>query len=88
MNIRNLNIKDASSDALQSLYERIGQELQDREVRTMVQPGFTNEQVFEDALTMGLTPDDPDVIAGGYSEEYADYIAQKERKQTMNTTGA
>ena len=88
MNIRNLNIQDTSSDALQSLYERIGQELQDREVRTMIQPGFTNEQVFEDALTMGLTPDDPDVIAGGYSEEYADYIAQKERKQTMNTTGA
>ena len=88
MNIRNLNIQDTSSDALQYLYERIGQELQDREVRTMIQPGFTNEQVFEDALTMGLTPDDPDVIAGGYSEEYADYIAQKERKQTMNTTGA
>ena len=88
MNIRNLNIQDTSSDALQALYERIGQELQDREVRTMIQPGFTNEQVFEDALTMGLTPDDPDVIAGGYSEEYADYIAQKERKQTMNTTGA
>ena len=50
MNIRNLNIKDASSDALQSLYERIGQELQDREVRE-------DEQIAKDAeeaMSMGL----------------------------------
>ena len=53
-----------------------------------IMEGFTNEEVFEDALTMGLTPDDPDVIASGYSEEFADYIAQKERKESMRTTGA
>ena len=53
-----------------------------------IMKGFTNEEVFEEALTMGLTPDDPDVIACGYSEELADYIAQKERKESMRTTGA
>ena len=88
MNIRDLNIQDASNDALQMLYERIGQELQDREVRTMIQPGFTNEEVFEDALTMGLTPDDPDVIAGGYADEYSEWLSQQDRKQSMKTTGA
>ena len=101
MNIRNLNIQDASSAALQALYERIGQELQDREYRIkenlcndihiqeeQIMEGYTNEEVFEDALAMGLTPDDPDVIAGEYAEEFAEYIAQKERKQSMNTTGA
>jgi len=101
MNIRNLNIQDASSGALQALYERIGQELQDREYRIkeylcndihiqekQIMEGYTNEEVFEDALAMGLTPNDPDVIAGEYAEEFAEYIAQKERKQSMRTTGA
>ena len=101
MNIRNLNIQDASSAALQALYERIGQELQDREYRIkenlcndihiqeeQIMEGYTNEEVFEDALAMGLTPDDPEVIAGEYAEEFAEYIAQKERKQSMHTTGA
>jgi hypothetical protein len=50
--------------------------------------GYTNEEVFEDALAMGLTPDDPEVIAGEYAKEFAEYIAQKERKQSMRTTGA
>ena len=53
-----------------------------------IMEGFTNEEVFEDALTMGLTPDDPDVIAGGYSEAFGEYIAEKERKESMRTTGA
>jgi hypothetical protein len=101
MNIRNLNIQDTSSDALQALYERIGQELQDREYRIkenlcndihiqeeQIMEGYTNEEVFEDALAMGLTPDDPEVIAGEYAKEFAEYIAQKERKQSMRTTGA
>ena len=50
MNIRDLNIQDASNDSLQMLYERIGQELQDREVRE-------DEQIArdaEEAMTMGL----------------------------------
>ena len=80
-----INLSDKS---LQDIVQALQVELQDREIRMRIDPEFTNEEVFEDALTMGLTPDDPDVIAGGYSEEFADYIAQKERKESMRTTGA
>jgi len=50
MNIRNLNIKDASSAALEALMQDISVELQDREVRE-------DEQIAieaEEAMTMGL----------------------------------
>lgn len=80
-----INLSDKS---LQDIVQALQVELQDREVRMRIDPEFTNEEVFEDALTMGLTPDDPDVIAGGYSEAFGEYIAQKERKESMRTTGA
>ena len=50
MNIRNLNIKDASSDALEALMQDISVELQDREVRE-------DERIAveaEEAMSMGL----------------------------------
>ncbi len=98
-----MNIKEMSNRELEDIKAKVDVELQDREYRVkdilskekrmwrmeeQIIEGYTNEEVFEDALTMGLTPDDPDVIAGGYSEDLADYIAQKERKESMRTTGA
>ena len=50
MNIRNLNIKDASSAALEALMQDISVELQDREVRE-------DERIAveaEEAMSMGL----------------------------------
>jgi hypothetical protein len=50
MNIRDLNIKDASSTALEALMQDISVELQDREVRE-------DEQIAieaQEAMTMGL----------------------------------
>jgi len=79
---------DMSDETLKDIIQALSVELQDREVRMRIDPEFTNEEVFEDALTGGLTPDDPDVIAGGYSEAFGEYIAQKERKESMRTTGA
>lgn len=74
--------------AIGDIVQALLTELQDREIRNRINPDYTNEELFEDALTMGLTPDDPDVIAGGYSKEFGEYIAQKERKESMRTTGA
>lgn len=93
---------DMSDETLKDIIQALSVELQDRHYEKIkenlcndihiqekqVIEGYTNEEVFEDALTMGLTPDDPDVIAGGYSEEFGEYIAQKERKESMRTTGA
>jgi len=98
-----MNIQEMSNRELEDIKAKIDVELQDREYRVkdilskekrmwrmeeQIMEGYTNKEIFEDALTMGLTPDDPDVIAGGYSEDFADYIAQKERKESMRTTGA
>ena len=90
-----------SNRELEDIKAKVDVELQDREYRVkenlcndihiqeeQIMEGYTNEEVFEDALAMGLTPDDPDVIAGGYSEAFGEYIAEKERKESMRTTGA
>jgi len=84
-------IETMSNRELEDIKAKIDVELQDRELRMRMHPEYTNEkfiEICEDALTHGLTPDDPDVIASGYSEAFADYIAQKERKESMRTTGA
>ena len=98
-----MNIQEMSNRELEDIKAKIDVELQDREYRVkdilskekrmwrmeeQIMEGYTNKEIFEDALTMGLTPDDPDVIAGGYSEEFGEYIAEKERKESMRTTGA
>ena len=89
-----MDIQDMSNRQLEDLRQAVSVELQDREYRIQEQQelqimkGYTNEEVFEDALSMGLTPDDPDIIDEGYAWEFAEYIAQKERKQSMKTTGA
>jgi len=88
MNIRNLNIKDASSDALRALAQDIDVELQERDLaaRKQIDPDFTNEQVFEDALTNGLTPEDasdPD-----WALMYEEWLSERDRKISMQNTGA
>jgi hypothetical protein len=87
----NIHPEYMSNRELEDIKEKVDVELQEREVRMRMHPEYTNEEfieICEDALTMGLTPDDPDVIAGGYSEAFGEYIAEKERKESMRTTGA
>jgi len=90
MNIRNLNIKDASSAALEALMQDISVELQERMY-----------VLYDDALTHGLYVDE---LEKKYQQGYADYIrdngglahqelleewqSEQDRIQSMCTTGA
>jgi len=80
-----MHIENMSNRQLKDLKAKIDVELQDREVRTLIDPNFTNEECFEDAYTHGLTPDEVDPA---FREQYEDYISQQERKHSMRTTGA
>ena len=92
MNIRNLNIKDASSAALEALMNDISIELQERQLRVNC----------EDALNHHLLVSE---VSEEYREAYAAYLetrsdlqlatsilsewhSEQDRKQTMKTTGA
>ena len=52
MNIRNLNIKDASSAALEALMQDISVELQERELRVNCEDALNNH------LSVGELPED------------------------------
>jgi len=64
MNIRNLNIQDASSAALEALMQDISVELQERELRVNC----------EDALNNHLSVDE---ISSEYVEPYLAYLADR-----------
>ncbi len=64
MNIRNLNIQDASSAALEALMQDISVELQERELRVNC----------EDALNNHLGVDEVESI---YTEAYASYLQSR-----------
>lgn len=75
-----------SNRQLKDLQATIDAELQDRDVRTRIDPEFTDEEVFEDALTHGLTPEDssnPD-----WALKYEEWLSERDRKMSMRTTGA
>jgi len=77
---------DLSDKSLQDIVQALQVELQDREIRMRIDPEFTNEEVFEDALTHGLTPEDasnPD-----WALKYEEWLSQRDRKMSMRTTGA
>ena len=80
-----MQIENMSNRQLEDLKAKIDVELQDREVRTLIDPNFTNEECFEDAHTHGLTPNEVDPA---FREQYEDYLSQQERKHSMRTTGA
>jgi len=80
-----MQIENMSNRQLEDLKSQIDVELQDREMRTRIDPDYTNEECLEDAYTHGLTPDE---VSPEHREMYEDYIAQQERKHSMNTTGA
>ena len=80
-----MQIENMSNRQLKDLKAKIDAELQDRDVRTRIDPDFTDEECLEDAYTHGLTPDE---VSPEYKEMYEDYISQQERKQSMQTTGA
>jgi len=80
-----MHIENMSKEELEDLKSQIDVELQDREMRTRIDPDYTNEECLEDAYTHGLTPDE---VAPEHRDMYEDYISQQERKQSMNTTGA
>lgn len=81
-----MQIENMSNRQLEDLKSKIDAELQDREVRTRIDPEFTDEEVFEDALTHGLTPEDasnPD-----WALKYEEWLSERDRKMSMRTTGA
>jgi len=86
MNIRNLNIKDASSDALRALAHSIDVELQERDLAQRIHPEYTNDEVFEDALTHGLTPED--ASDPEWASKYEEWLSERDRKISMRNTGA
>ena len=81
-------IEHMSNRQLEELVNACQVELQDREYRTRINPEYTNEEIFIDAQTMGLTPDDPDVIAGGYADQYLDWLSQQDIINSRKATGA
>ena len=81
-----MQIENMSNRQLEDLKSQIDVELQDREMRTRIDPNFTNEECLEDAYTHGLTPDE--VFPEHFRDMYEDYISQQERKHSMKTTGA
>jgi hypothetical protein len=95
MNIRNLNIKDASSAALEALMQDISVELQERELRVNCEDALNHH------LSVGELPDDSKMPYIAYLEsrsdlplakilldEWEDEQAQDERALSMRTTGA
>ena len=95
MNIRNLNIKDASSAALEALMQDISVELQERELRVNCEDALNHH------LSVGELPEDSKMPYIAYLEsrsdlplakvlldEWANEQAQEERALSMRTTGA
>ena len=95
MNIRNLNIKDASSAALEALMQDISVELQERELRVNCEDALNHH------LSVGELPEDSKMPYIAYLEsrsdlplakilldEWEDEQAQDERALSMKTTGA
>jgi|VirMetMinimDraft_7_1064189.scaffolds.fasta_scaffold00801_8 hypothetical protein len=81
-----INIEDMSNRQLEDLLHKISVELQDREVRVRIDPECTNEEVFEDALTHGLTPEDASDPEWGLM--YEEWLSERDRKISMRNTGA
>ena len=95
MNIRDLNIKDASSAALEALMQDISVELQERELIINCEDALNNH------LSVGELPEDSKMPYVAYLEsrsdlplakilldEWEDEQAQDERALSMRTTGA
>ena len=95
MNIRNLNIKDASNDALEALMQDISVELQERQLRVDCEDALNHH------LSVGELPEDSKMPYVAYLEsrsdlplavtllsEWEDEQAQAERSHSMHTTGA
>ena len=66
MNIRNLNIKDASSDALRALAQDIDVELQERDLAE-------RKHIMDDAITHHLYVGE---VEEQYREEYIGYLEE------------
>ena len=95
MNIRNLNIKDASSAALEALMQDISVELQERQLRVDCEDALNHH------LSVGELPENSKMpyiaylesrsdlpLAGILLSEWEDEQAQAERAHSMRTTGA
>ena len=95
MNIRNLNIKDASSAALEALMQDISVELQERQLRENCEDALNNHLSVEELPKNSRMPyiaylesrsDLP--LARTLLDEWEDEQAQDERALSMRTTGA